>query len=62
MTGRSLPQWNAYVESGRTIQERRERLREVPEEWRDAVAAHVAMVWQMKHAARQRRRSGGSYG
>ena len=47
-------EWNGYVESGKDLMERRARLAEVPEEWRDSVRAHVATVFAMKEAARLR--------
>lgn len=50
---RTLPQWNAYVEAGRDTRERRARLAAVPAEWRDAVAAHVHLVFQLKQSARK---------
>jgi hypothetical protein len=46
--------WNAYVEAGDTIQERRARLQQCPEEWRESVRAHVATVFALRDAARQR--------
>jgi hypothetical protein len=49
--------WNAYVESGKDIQERRARLAEVPDEWRESVRAHVATVFALKEAARLREKA-----
>lgn len=51
---RTRPQWNAYVEAGASLAERRARLAEVPDEWRESVRAHVALVFQLKDAARLR--------
>ena len=40
-TPQSKGEWNGYVVSGKSREERRRRLDEVPEEWRDAVKRHV---------------------
>jgi len=40
-TPKSKGEWNGYVVSGKTREQRRERLAEVPEEWRDSVKRHV---------------------
>jgi hypothetical protein len=50
--GRSIPQWNAYVESGASREERRQRLEEVPVLVRDVVRRHVETVFAL--AARRR--------
>jgi hypothetical protein len=49
--------WNAYVEAGDSLQERRARLAEVPDEWRESVRAHVATVFAMKEAARLKQKN-----
>lgn len=54
MTDRTLGQWNAHVEQGSSIVERRARLAEVPEHLRDSVKDHLATVWALKDAARLR--------
>lgn len=51
---RTRSQWNAYVEAGASLAERRARLAEVPDEWRESVRAHVALVFQLREAARWR--------
>jgi len=38
---RGLGQWNAYVLQGRTAAQRRARLAEVPDEYREQVESHV---------------------
>lgn len=43
---RTQGQWNAYVEAGKTREERGARLEEVPEEMRAAVINHVETVSQ----------------
>lgn len=40
--------WNAYVEGGRTREQRRARLDEVPESMRARVEAHVQMAFSLK--------------
>jgi hypothetical protein len=52
MKQKTVGQWNAYVEQGQTTVDRRRRLAEVPEDLRDSVAAHVMLVFRMRHAAR----------
>ena len=42
--------YNAYVGSGTTREERRERLAEVPEEYRDSVESHVRTQFQIQAA------------
>lgn len=41
-------QWNAYVASGRTREQRRARLMEVPEVMREAVRGHVVTVFGVR--------------
>lgn len=43
-----LGQWQAWVESGTTLEERRARLSEVPEELREQVKGHLRTVWGLK--------------
>lgn len=50
---RCAGQWNAYVEAGKTVETRRERLAEVPEELRDSVADHVKTVFKLKGKAHE---------
>lgn len=40
--------WNAYVEAGKDLAERRSRLAEVPEPWREGVKRHVALVFKIR--------------
>jgi hypothetical protein len=49
---RTLGQWNAFVEAGESIMERRARLAEVPDDIRESVRAHVATVFLLREAAR----------
>lgn len=51
---RSQGEWNAYVEAGATLAERRARLAEAPEHLRDHIKNHLATVWALKDAARLR--------
>lgn len=51
---RSLGAWNAYVETGETLEIRRARLAEVPADWREAVRSHLAMVFALRASARRR--------
>jgi len=44
----SPPEWNAYVEAGKDLAERRSRLAEVPEPWREGVKRHVACVFKIR--------------
>lgn len=46
MTGRG--EWNAYVESGDTVEERRRRLAEVPEPLRAGVERHVRLAFALR--------------
>ena len=45
---RSAPQWNAYVAAGRSRNQRRARLEEVPEEMRAGVEDHVQTVFALR--------------
>jgi hypothetical protein len=45
---RTLGQWNAYVESGATHDERRARLEEVPEDLRATVKRHAQTVFALR--------------
>lgn len=40
-TPKSKGEWNGYVVTGKTREERRRRLEEVPQELRDSVKRHV---------------------
>jgi hypothetical protein len=51
MVRQALGQWNAYVASGASLEARRARLAEVPEAWREAVRAHLTLVFAMRAAA-----------
>ena len=42
--------WNAYVGSGTTREDRRERLAEVPDKYRDSVESHVRTQFQIQAA------------
>lgn len=53
-TDRCLGQWNAWVESGDTLQERRARLAQVPEDMREQVKSHLTLCWHLKNAQRQK--------
>ena len=46
--------WNAYVESGRSTQERAARLQEVPEAMRPRVEAHVRCAFAVLAEHRRR--------
>lgn len=39
--------WNAYVPAGKTKDDRRARLEEVPDKWRDEVRRHVVTVFEL---------------
>ena len=41
-------QWNAYVEAGESKDERRKRLDETPDEYKDAVKRHVLTVFAIR--------------
>ena len=63
-TLKSEPEWNAYVLSGETREERRRRLELVPEEWRDDVKRHVETYFAVRKyhndRARRSKRSAGT--
>ena len=40
--------WNAYVERGSSLDERRRRLAEVPDHWREQVRRHVACYFRLR--------------
>jgi len=44
--------WNAYVIRGTDSEDRRARLAEVPEHWRERVRAHVVGYFAVKARAR----------
>ncbi len=48
-------QWNIYVRSGATPEERRARLAEVPEERRAYVEAYVRLVFRLRADCEQRK-------
>lgn len=49
MDDRDIPGvWNAYVEAGKTPEQRRARLDEVPESMRASVEAHVRTVFGIR--------------
>jgi hypothetical protein len=50
----SLCTWNAYVEAGKDLAERRARLAEVPEAWREGVKRHLACVFAIRNALGKR--------
>ena len=53
LTVQSLPcTWNAYVERGPDLEERRRRLAEVPDHWREQVRCHVLCYFAVKARAR----------
>ena len=54
LENRSISEWNAFVEAGATLTERRARLAEAPEHMRDHIKNHLATVWALKDAARLR--------
>ena len=55
MTARTAPQWQAYVESGVTLQERRARLAEIDDpDLKARVQDHLLTVFQLREAARLR--------
>ena len=43
-----LGPWNAYVERGPSLEERRRRLAEGPDHWREQVRRHVAGYFRLK--------------
>jgi hypothetical protein len=52
-TGWKSGQWNAYVPAGKDKEERRARLAEVPEQWRDGVRKHAEAVFALQVAHRR---------
>ena len=50
-----LGTWNAYVERGPDLEERRRRLAEVPDHWREQVRRHVAGYFRLKAQAHRDR-------
>lgn len=56
VTRRATGQWCAYVPAGKTLDDRRKRLSEVPEELRVAVECHVRGVFALRAEARERQR------
>lgn len=55
--GRTLGQWNYFVASGGTKDERAQRLAMVPEEIRAHVESHVRTVFKLKSFHRGRNRA-----
>jgi len=53
-TLKSKQEWNGYVVSGKTPEERRRRLELVPEEWRDLVKRHVETYFAVRRYHRDR--------
>lgn len=49
-------QWNAYVESGASREERAARLASVPRKWRKGVESHVSTAFAVRLAQRGTRR------
>jgi hypothetical protein len=47
-TLKSSSEWNGYVVSGKTREERRRRLEMVPEEWRASVKRHVETYFAIR--------------
>ena len=45
---KSLGQWNAWVEGGKTKDERNKRLNEVPEGMKESVKSHVITVFKLR--------------
>jgi hypothetical protein len=48
-------QWNAYVVMGETKEERKARLEECPEEYRDGVRRHVQTSFAIRQAIKKPR-------
>jgi hypothetical protein len=48
--------WCAYVESGASVEERRARLADCPEQFRAEVEAHVRTVFAIRASVRMRKR------
>lgn len=53
---KTKPQWNAYVAEGADKEERRKRLEEVPDEWRDAVRRHVETYFTVRRYENRKRK------
>ncbi len=49
----SLGEWNAYVAAGVDREERKARLAECPEEFRENVTCHVKTVFELRKRSRQ---------
>lgn len=47
-TLKSKGEWNGYVVSGKSREERRRRLALVPEQWRDQVKRHVETYFAVR--------------
>lgn len=54
MVNRGEGQWCAYVESGKDLQDQRERMAEVPKDIRAEVIAHVRGVNKLKAESEER--------
>ena len=57
-TLKSRQEWNGYVVSGKTREERRRRLELVPEEWRYHVKRHVETYFAVRKYHNDRARRG----
>jgi hypothetical protein len=55
---RTPPQWNGYVESGATREERIARLAEVPESMRAGVLSHLKTVKEIRDFADRKKAHG----
>jgi len=53
-TLKSSSEWNGYVVSGKTREERRRRLEMVPEQWRESVKRHVKTYFAIRKARNDR--------
>jgi hypothetical protein len=53
MAERSVSEWNGYVVSGKTRAQRRERLEQVPDEWKPHVENHVRTFFAIKNNAKR---------
>lgn len=51
---RCLGQWNAWCETGKTFEERKRKLKEVPEEIREQVLVHLKTVRALKKRCRSK--------
>ncbi len=49
----SLGEWNAYVAAGADREERRARLAECPEEFRESVTRHVRTFFELRKRNQQ---------